>query len=301
MFGLSGLSVETRNFVSRSMRVSRVTSTRPLSLLSKLGRFCDWSSAVGRIGAAQISGKFVPRPVRLELQFRHDHRIPRRRRIIRAGWIVVVSAGEFDRGLEVEGADLNAERIERRFFRHHTAALQRRIRQRIGGDIIGRGAPAGDTDLWGRRRKPGGCERVGDRRSVTRWATTEMAAPWRSPRPCPSPLLVASGLVVAGLVLSGLVLASRLWAFARGDETGGAGAGLEGEGRRESAPASFLAPGRWKRALRGSPSSCGRSSVALLSAWAPVIAPATNAAGNATTNTAGAPARSARAEPRSAN
>ena len=211
MFGLPGLSVPTRNLVSRSMRVSRVTSTRPVSLQSTVRPVLRRQLAVGDVAAAQVAGEFVARPVRIELQLGRDQRVQRRRGVRRARRIVVVAAGDLDRGLEVERADLDADRIERRFLRRRTAALRRLAGLRRG--VIGRRAPARDAARRARNREPYRRQRIGGGRSVARRRRRRLR-------------------LLAGFVLAGFILALGL-ALAGGVEAGGAGAGcrLEGGGR----------------------------------------------------------------------
>ena len=209
MFGLPGLSVPTRNLVSRSTRLSRVTSMRPLSLESTVGPVLRRQLAVSDVAAAQVAGEFVARPVRIEFQFRRDHRVPRRRGVLRARRVGVVAAGELDRGLEVEGADLDADRIERRLLRPRTAALGWRVRERIGRDVIGRRAPARDAARGARNGEPRRRVKIGVRRSVARRRRLRLLA----------------GLVFSFALAFGLALAG-------GVEAGGAGAGCQLEGGR---------------------------------------------------------------------
>ena len=188
----------------------------------------------------------------------------------RARRIVVVAAGELDRRLEVEGADLDADRIERRSFRHHDGGAAAARSGADRRDVIGRRALARDAARRARNREPR--RRAADWRPAIRSATaaTEVAAPGGA---CGLALL--AGLVVPALSLPALPFRLALafgLALAGGVEAGGAGAGrrLEGGGRRASSARAFLALPRWKRAgLFGSPSSSGRSSAELLSAKAP--------------------------------
>ena len=80
-FGLPGLSVPTTNVPSPISAVSRVTSSRPVTLPSTVRPIELRRLAIGRIAAAQRRGDFVTLPVGAREQFgRNRHDRPRRGR-----------------------------------------------------------------------------------------------------------------------------------------------------------------------------------------------------------------------------
>src|SRR3984893_14003807 len=126
MFGLPGLSVETRKRTSPNKRVSRVTSRRPSTWPVKSGRVDigrrrrDRAAGRRRKGgavagerSAQVGNDSVALPVGDGEKFRrHDieRRSPGHKGAARIG---VVAAAEFNRGFDQKTAGVIADRAER--------------------------------------------------------------------------------------------------------------------------------------------------------------------------------------------
>ena len=188
--------------------------------------------------------------------------------------IGVVAAGELDRGLEHERADLDADRIERRL-----------VRQRDGGAAAARPGRIGArrnraTRPCARRRSRGaarracvGAQGLASRRSVARGRRRQrLRRRWRRPAlRRPVRCLVAACRRRLGLALP---LALRLPEESK-PVVPAPRRRLERRCRRRlGARVLGRCPMRWKRGgFFGSPSSCGRSSAELLSATASPCAP----------------------------